>query len=104
MQATAPYTRRYPRYNMHTPVSIAVPGVPNLVVPGLVSKLSRAGLELYAGVNLGPGDLMEIEFRTADWAVHVAGLIRHRTGYCFGLEFCGLRVEMQKPPSADSKL
>ena len=54
-------TRRYPRYRMHTPVFIAVPGATNTVVPGLVSMLSRTGMELYAGVNLQPGELMEVE-------------------------------------------
>ncbi len=87
-------TRRYPRYHMHTPVLIAVPGAADLVVPGMVSRLSRAGMELYAGVNLQPGEVMEVEFRTEGRTIRVAGIVRYRSGFCFGLEFCGLRLEL----------
>jgi hypothetical protein len=90
-------TRRFLRYHTHTPVFIAVPGSANMVVPGLVSKLSRAGMEIYAGVNLHPGELMEVEFRTAGGTIHIAGIVRNRSGFCFGLEFSGLRIELGKP-------
>ena len=86
-------TRRYPRFHMHTPVFIAVPGSRDIFVPGLVSKLSRAGMEIYAGVNLRPGELMEVEFRTLEGTIRIAGIVRDRSGYCFGLEFSNLRVE-----------
>jgi|ERR1035438_2419605 hypothetical protein len=89
-------TRRYLRYHMHTPVFIAVPGATNIVVPGLVSKLSRAGMELHAGVNLQPGELMEVEFRTTGRTIRIAGIVRNRSGFCFGLEFCALRIELEK--------
>ena len=92
-------TRRYPRYHMHTPVFIAVPGATNIVVPGLVSELSRTGMELYAGVNLQPGELMEVEFRTTGRTIRVAGIVRNRSGFCFGLEFCALRIELEKAPA-----
>lgn len=88
-------TRRYPRYHMHTPVFIPIPGAPSRVVPGLVSKLSRTGMELYAGVNLQPGELMEVEFRTTGKTIRIAGTVRNRSGYCFGLEFCALRIELE---------
>lgn len=92
-------TRRYPRYLMHTPVFIPVPGAANTVVPGLVSKLSRAGMELYAGVNLQPGELMEVEFRTPGRTIRVAGTVRNRSGFCFGLAFFALRVELERAPA-----
>ncbi len=92
-------TRRYPRYHMHTPVFIAVPGATSKVVPGLLSRISRAGMELYAGVNLQPGELMEVEFRTTGRTIRVAGTVRNRSGFCFGLEFCALRIELEKAPA-----
>ena len=92
-------TRRYLRYRMHTPVFIAVPGATNTVVPGLVSKLSRTGMELYAGVNLQPGELMEVEFRTTGRTIRVAGIVCNRSGFCFGLEFYSLRIELEKVPA-----
>ncbi len=92
-------TRRYPRYHMHTPVFIAIPGATSKVVPGLLSRISRAGMELYAGVNLQPGELMEVELRTTGRTIRVAGTVRNRSGFCFGLEFCALRIELEKAPA-----
>jgi len=92
-------TRRYLRYLMHTPVFIPVPGTTNTVVPGLVSKISRAGMELYAGVNLQPGELMEVEFRAPGRTIRVAGIVCNRSGFCFGLAFRGLRIELEKAPA-----
>ena len=84
---------------MHTPVFIAVHGATNIVVPGLVSELNRTGMELYAGVNLQPGELMEVEFRTTGRTIRVAGTVRNRSGFCFGLEFWALRIELEKAPA-----
>ena len=93
-------TRRWPRYHVHLPVLIAAnPSASNIVVPGLVSKLSRTGMELYAGVNLQPGELMEVEFRTPGRTIRVAGTVCNRSGFCFGLEFCALRIELEKAPA-----
>jgi hypothetical protein len=89
----SPNTRRHLRYQMHTPVHIPVPGEKTFV-PGMVSKLSRAGMEIYAGVNLDPGDLMEVEFRTKGRTICICGIIRNRSGFCFGLEFCALKLEV----------
>jgi hypothetical protein len=86
--------RRCPRFRMNTPVFVAVPGAPGTVVPGMVSKLSRSGMEIYAGVNLRPGEFMEVEFRAPGRTIRVAGVVRNRTGFCFGLEFSGMRVEL----------
>ncbi len=88
-------TRRWPRYHVHLPVFIAArPGASNKVVPGMVCELSRAGMELYGGVNLQPGELMEVEFQTSG-RVEVAGIVRNRSGFCFGLEFCAVRAESE---------
>ncbi|MGA2948111.1 MAG: PilZ domain-containing protein [Candidatus Sulfotelmatobacter sp.] len=91
-------TRRWPRYHVHLPVFIAAnPGATKVVVPGMVCELSRAGMELYGGVNLQPGELMEVEFQTSG-RVHVAGIVRNRSGFCFGLEFCAVRTEPGEAP------
>ncbi|MGA8271706.1 MAG: PilZ domain-containing protein [Candidatus Sulfotelmatobacter sp.] len=95
-------TRRWPRYPVHLPVVIAAnSGAEDIVVPGLVSELSRAGMELYGGVNLQPGELMEVEFQTSG-RVRVAGIVRDRSGFCFGLEFCKVRVEPEEAPEEES--
>jgi hypothetical protein len=83
-------TRRWPRFHVHLPVSIATgEGGSSITVPGLVSELSQGGMELYGGVQRRPGDLLEVEFRTSE-SLRVAGIIRNRAGYCFGLEFLSL--------------
>ena len=80
-------TRRWPRYHVSLPVKIVVDTkATNMAVPGLVCELSRSGMELYGGVNLQPGDLMEIEFQTAG-RIRIVGIVRSRSGFCFGLEF-----------------
>lgn len=94
-------TRRCPRYYLRTPVFIPVPGATDTVVPGLVSTLSRTGMELYAGVNLQPGEQMEVEFRAPGRTIRVTGIVCNRFGFCFGLEFCALRIELKKPPAYD---
>ncbi len=85
-------TRRWPRHHVRLPVFIAInSGATDIDVPGLVCELSRSGMELYGGVNLQPGDLMEVEFQTSD-RIRVVGIVRNRSGFCFGLEFRALRT------------
>jgi hypothetical protein len=67
-----------------------------IAIPGMVSALSRAGMEVYGGVPLRPGDLMEVEFKTSG-GVRVTGIVRNRSGYCFGLEFLRAMVSDLDP-------
>jgi hypothetical protein len=90
-------TRRWPRFHVHLPVFIAAETADSqIAIPGLVSAISRAGMEVYGGVPLRPGDLMEVEFR-APGTVRVAGIVRNRSGYCFGLEFLRLAMSKDEP-------
>lgn len=83
-------TRRWPRFHVHLPVLIAAETADSeIAIPGMVSAISRSGMEVYGGVPLHPGDLMEVEFRTAG-TVRIAGVVRNRSGYCFGMEFLRL--------------
>jgi len=89
-------TRRWPRFQVHLPVLIAAETADSqIAIPGMVSALSRAGMEVYGGVPLNPGDLMEVEFRSSG-GVRVTGIVRNRSGYCFGLEF--LRAMVSEIP------
>lgn len=90
-------TRRWPRFHVHLPVFIAAETADSEIpIPGLVSAISRAGMEVYGGVPLQPGDRMEVEFRTSV-TVRVAGIVRNRSGYCFGLEFLSLMLREDEP-------
>jgi hypothetical protein len=94
----APNTRRWPRHQVKLPVRIiTINGVSKIAVPGLTTEISRGGMALYGGVPMQPGDLMEVEFQTSS-RLRVAGSVRDRDGYCFGLEFLGLM------PDEDSEL
>jgi PilZ domain len=94
-------TRRWPRYHVHLPVLIAASKrAANVAVPGLVCELSRSGMELYGGVNLQPGEVMEVEFQIAD-KIRVGGVVRNRSGFCFGLEF---RTAWTEPEAATEGL
>lgn len=91
-------TRRWPRYHVRLPVNIAAKtGAESVAVPGLVSEVSRSGMELYGGVDLHPGDVMEVEFQTPG-GMRIAGVVRNRSGFCFGLEFSDLWAESDAAP------
>jgi hypothetical protein len=91
-------TRRWPRYQVRLPVFIgANTDATRIVVPGVVCKLSRSGLELHGQVNQQPGDLIEVEFQTSN-KIRVAGVIRYRSGFCFGLEVRAVRTEPAVTP------
>lgn len=61
-------------------------GFSSTVVEGRGTELSQGGMELYAGLLLNPGDMLEIEF---EMPIHsrLTAIIRSRNGFCFGLEF-----------------
>jgi len=80
-------TRRWPRYEAHIPVLISSKNkVLRRAVTGLASEISQSGMTLYGGASLQPGDIVEVEFRPPS-KHRVVGVIRNRSGYCFGLEF-----------------
>jgi hypothetical protein len=56
------------------------------VIPGRGTEISEGGMALCAGIDLKLHDLMEVEFLTPSRAC-VTGIVRNRSGYCFGLEF-----------------
>lgn len=88
--------RRWPRHQVALPVRIAT-GDHASTIAGLATEISRGGMALYGGVPLEPGELMAVEFPTSS-PVCVAGIVRNRTGFCFGLEF--LSVVMSDPKAA----
>lgn len=80
-------TRRWERLPVDINVRVVTSkGFSSTVVQGRGTELSEGGMQLYAGILLNPGDLLEIEF---DTPVHskVPAIVRSRNGYCFGLEF-----------------
>src|SRR5438552_12592520 len=87
MTITPPNTRRWQRHSVDLPVRIVTSnGIAQPVWPGRGSEISEGGMALYVGIHLEPGDLMEVEFDIPH-RTRVAGIVRNRVGYCFGLEF-----------------
>src|SRR5207244_10560717 len=79
--------RRWQRHEIDLPVHVVLHNeVSSMLVPGRGTEISEGGMALYAGIHLKPNELMEIEFLAPHHA-QVTGIIRNRTGYCFGLEF-----------------
>jgi len=93
-------TRRCPRHQVNLPVRVA-PGndQSQIAAPGLAIEISQSGMALYGGIELQPGDLMEVEFPTSSH-LRVAGVVRNRTGYCFGLEFLTPRARAAQEPDS----
>lgn len=92
------HTRRWPRYPVALPARVISTSRAQLLsVPGLVTELSQGGIAIYAGIQVEPGDLTEVEFQTP--CVRVAGVIRNRDGFCFGLEFLTPVVTGSRLPS-----
>jgi PilZ domain len=90
MSLNSANTRRWQRYEVDLPVRVIFHSrMLNLDVPGRGTELSRGGMSLYAGLPLQPGDPVEVQFQTPS-NLRVAGVIRNRTGYWFGLEFLAL--------------
>ena len=80
-------TRIWPRFQVRLPVLISAECDSSKVpVPGLACEISQRGMALYGGIDLQPGDLMEVEFQNSS-KLRVAAIIRNRAGFCFGLEF-----------------
>ncbi len=82
-----PKTRRWTRLPVDMPVKVVTSrGFSSTTVDGRGTELSQGGMEVYAGILLNPGDMLEIEF---DVPIHsrIAAIVRSRNGFCFGLEF-----------------
>ena len=96
-------TRRWPRKQVDLQVFvIQCDGETKVFVPGRLTEISKGGLALYAGINLHPGDPVEVEL-PAPYS-RVKGTIRSRDGYCFGVEFDNWLPTPPRPASRNLAL
>jgi hypothetical protein len=80
-------TRRWQRYPGGLPVRILpCSRLPAIAVTGRGTGLSQGGMALYAGGDMKPDDLVEVEFPTPQ-RLKVMAAVRNRNGHYFGLEF-----------------
>lgn len=79
--------RRWERSPVDLPVRVmTAKGLSSTTVAGRGTQLSPGGMEVYAGILLNPGDLLEVEF-SMPVPSRVQAIVRSRNGFCFGLEF-----------------
>jgi hypothetical protein len=82
--------RRWQRYRLSLPIRIifTVDGTTKIMA-GRGNDMSEGGVLVFAGMELKTGDEVLIEFTPpfAEGPVRVRGLVRHRRGYNYGLEF-----------------
>ena len=96
-------TRRWPRKQVDLQVFVVVrDGESKVFVPGRLTEISKGGLALYAGMNLQPGDPVEVELPKP--YARVKGTIRSRDGYCFGVEFMNSISAPPRPASRNLAL
>jgi hypothetical protein len=73
-------TRRWQRQEVDLPVCVAgFNGTSGPVVCGRATEISEGGMAVYAGVDLKPNDLMQIEFQ-APLRTRVTAIVRNRSG------------------------
>lgn len=90
MTASHANIRRWQRHPVELPVRILpCSRLPATAVGGRGTGLSQGGMALDAGVDMEPGDLIEVEFPTP-YPVRVMAAVRNRRGHRFGLEFLAL--------------
>ncbi len=81
--------RRWPRYRINVPVRLVVQRPDKtVIVSGRGMELNEGGMALFAGVELKPGQLVEIEFTPPyGQPLRVRSTVRDRSGYNYGTEF-----------------
>src|SRR5215471_1166262 len=87
--------RRWQRYRLNLPVRLIVTREDNTrIADGRANDISEGGMLIFAGLELRSEDRILIEFTPpySSTPVRAPGVIRHRRGYNYGVEF---RLETQ---------
>lgn len=84
--------RRWQRYHFDVPIRLLFEnGNGTRVAEGRGTELNEGGLGLYAGIELGIGDQVEVELIVPFYsmAMRLRGVVRNRpgNGYYYGIQF-----------------
>jgi hypothetical protein len=82
--------RRWQRYRLNLPVRLIICRDDSTrIVDGRASDISEGGMLVFSGVELKADDRIFIEFTPpySSTPVRAPGVIRHRRGYNYGVEF-----------------
>jgi TonB family protein len=90
--------RRYIRLPLSLPVNvISTRSTLAELIPGRALNVSEGGLRTAIAGELGPFELVSLEFRLPDVGIPVRtkAWVRHQSGLCCGLEFTGLSLQQR---------
>jgi hypothetical protein len=82
--------RRWQRYRLNLPIRlIACREDSTRIMEGRANDISEGGMLVFAGLELKPEDKVFIEFTPpySSSPVRTPGIVRHRRGYNYGVEF-----------------
>ncbi len=82
--------RRWPRYRFDVPVRVITQRPTKVIVAqGRGRELNPGGMSVFAGMELGLGDQIALEFTPPSSAkpIRVRCFVRNRNGYHYGIEF-----------------
>jgi hypothetical protein len=82
--------RRWQRYRLNVPLRLIVARDDGTrIAEGRASDISEGGLLIFAGIELRGGDNLLVEFTPpySSAPVRAPGIVRHRRGYNYGVEF-----------------
>jgi|SRR5579871_1721735 len=85
-----PALRRWPRHKINVPIRVIVhQPAKTRIIEGRGVEVSEGGMAVFAGVELGVLDEVEVEFTEPFQGdpIRVTGVIRNRSGYTYGVEF-----------------
>jgi hypothetical protein len=82
--------RRWQRYRLNLPIRIIVTRDDRTrITDGRASDISEGGLLVFAGIEMRSGEKILLEFTPpySSAPVRAPGVVRHRRGYNYGVEF-----------------
>lgn len=82
--------RRWQRYRLNLPIRLVVPREESTrISEGRAADVSEGGMLVFAGIELKADDRVFIEFTPpySSTPLRAPGVVRHRRGYNYGIEF-----------------
>jgi len=82
--------RRWERQRLNVPIRLIVSREDRTrITEGRVNDISEGGMLVFAGVELRGGEKLALEFTIpySSTPVRAPGIVRHRRGYHYGIEF-----------------
>jgi hypothetical protein len=82
--------RRWQRYRLNLPIRVIVARKDGTrITDGRANDISEGGMLIFAGIELRTDESVQVEFTPpySSSPIRVPGIVRHRRGYNYGVEF-----------------